>query len=45
METNHFVVFCEQIESFISNYYCKNAPDVRSYHLQRISEEFGNPTE
>ncbi|KUF98478.1 hypothetical protein AM588_10011633 [Phytophthora nicotianae] len=34
-----------RIESFISNFYCKNAPDARSYHLQRITEEFGPPTE
>ncbi|ETK91425.1 hypothetical protein F441_05125 [Phytophthora nicotianae CJ01A1] len=37
--------FRSQIESFISNFYCKNAPDARSYHLQRITEEFGPPTE
>ncbi|KAF4320708.1 hypothetical protein G195_006004 [Phytophthora kernoviae 00238/432] len=35
--------FRSKIESFISNFYCKNAPDARSYHLQRISEEFGEP--
>ncbi|KAG7382368.1 hypothetical protein PHYPSEUDO_004993 [Phytophthora pseudosyringae] len=33
--------FRSRIESFISNFYCKNAPDARSYHLQRITEEFG----
>ncbi|EEY61873.1 uncharacterized protein PITG_13833 [Phytophthora infestans T30-4] len=37
--------FRSQIESFISNFYCKNAPDARSYHLQRITEEFGEPAE
>ncbi|RLN52709.1 hypothetical protein BBJ29_002794 [Phytophthora kernoviae] len=35
--------FRSKIESFISNFYCKNAPDARNYHLQRISEEFGEP--
>ncbi|OWZ22057.1 hypothetical protein PHMEG_0003300 [Phytophthora megakarya] len=37
--------FRSKIESFISNFYCKNAPDARSYHLQRLTEEFGNPIE
>ncbi|KAG6974315.1 hypothetical protein JG688_00003127 [Phytophthora aleatoria] len=37
--------FRSQIESFISSFYCKNAPDARNYHLQRITEEFGESTE
>ncbi|KAL4106001.1 hypothetical protein PRIC1_004056 [Phytophthora ramorum] len=37
--------FRSRIESFISNFYCKNAPDARAYHLQRIAEEFGDPVE
>lgn len=37
--------FRSRIESFISNFYCKNAPDARNYHLQRIREEFGEPVE
>ncbi|EGZ17729.1 hypothetical protein PHYSODRAFT_314948 [Phytophthora sojae] len=37
--------FRSRIEAFISNFYCKNAPDARSYHLQRIAEEFGDPVE
>ncbi|KAE8897154.1 hypothetical protein PF005_g2261 [Phytophthora fragariae] len=37
--------FRSRIEAFISNFYCKNAPDARSYHLQRITEEFGGPVE
>ncbi|CEG36973.1 hypothetical protein L915_04987 [Plasmopara halstedii] len=34
--------FRPKIESFISNFYCKNAPDARSYHLKRIREEYGD---
>ncbi|KAG6971255.1 hypothetical protein JG687_00002153 [Phytophthora cactorum] len=37
--------FRSQIESFISSFYSKNAPDARNYHLQRITEEFGESTE
>lgn len=37
--------FRSRIESFISSFYCKNAPDARAYHLQRIGEEFGAPVE
>ncbi|KAG6602972.1 Acyl-CoA-binding protein 3 [Phytophthora cinnamomi] len=37
--------FRSRLETFISNFYCKNAPDARSYHLQRITEEFGDPAE
>ncbi|GLE00434.1 hypothetical protein PINS_up009191 [Pythium insidiosum] len=31
--------FRSQIESFISNYYGKQAPKARAYHLQRLTEE------
>ncbi|KAG7395894.1 hypothetical protein PHYBOEH_003058 [Phytophthora boehmeriae] len=41
--SSSLLFFRSRIEAFISNFYCKNAPDARNYHLQRISEEFGEP--
>jgi hypothetical protein len=32
-----------QIEGFISEFYGKNAPLARQYHVQRLTEEFGSP--
>ncbi|CAH0516936.1 unnamed protein product [Peronospora belbahrii] len=43
--SSSLLFFRSKIELFISSYYCKNAPDARSYHLRRIEEEFGDPTE
>ncbi|CAI5702495.1 unnamed protein product [Peronospora effusa] len=43
--SSSLLVFRSKIESFISSYYCKHAPNARRYHLQRLQEEFGHPVE
>ncbi|CAI5730969.1 unnamed protein product [Peronospora destructor] len=43
--SSSLLFFRSKIESFISSYYCKNAPDARRYHLQRLKEELGDPVE